>query len=204
MLTELFNNDCFILMGKAIFFIVKILLGLGSIYLILQRFHLRLQMRFLKNISDEIIKINDYIIEFQSKFELFKSSISEVDRKNYYEIYSIRNKVHNHLDYLTSLVNSFPYGNPVNFFWYSLKGKYYDNKTQIKADSLLTNYQSLITDDTILQKDIDLIGFVKIKVNLSNQQKIIISEIHQQKIDDITVNGIDLIELLEDHSKKLF
>ena len=74
-------------MGKAIFFIVKIFLGLGSIYLILQRFHLRLQMRFLKNISDEIIKINDYIIEFQSKFELFKSSISEVDRKNYYEIY---------------------------------------------------------------------------------------------------------------------
>ena len=56
-------------MGKAIFFIVKILLGLGSIYLILQRFHLRLQMRFLKNISDEIIKINDYIIEFQSKFD---------------------------------------------------------------------------------------------------------------------------------------
>ena len=88
-------------MGKAIFFIVKILLGLGSIYLILQRFHLRLQMIFLKNISDEIIKINDYIIEFQSKFELFKSSISEVDRKNYYEIYSIRNKVHNHLDYLS-------------------------------------------------------------------------------------------------------
>ena len=97
MLTELFNNDCFILMGKAIFFIVKILLGLGSIYLILQRFHLRLQMRFLKNISDEIIKINDYIIEFQSKFELFKSSISEVDRKNYYEISLYTTKIDNSL-----------------------------------------------------------------------------------------------------------
>ena len=90
MLTELFNNDCFILMGKAIFFIVKILLGLGSIYLILQRFHLRLQMRFLKNISDEIIKINDYIIEFQSKFELFKSFFSKICISAYLEAPSMR------------------------------------------------------------------------------------------------------------------
>ena len=55
--------------------VLKFVLAAGSVYLILQRFHLRLQMRFLKNISDEIIKINDTCIEFSYKYAHFINDI---------------------------------------------------------------------------------------------------------------------------------
>ena len=65
-------NDIVNFFLKLIVYLFKIAIALGSIYLILQRFHLRLQMRFLKNISDEILKINDFCIDFSSKFNQYK------------------------------------------------------------------------------------------------------------------------------------
>lgn len=189
---------------NAVFFLFKLIVALGSIYLILQRFHLRLQMRFLKNISDEILKINDFCIEFSSKFNQYKEGYEKNDLKTFNEIISLRHKVHNHLDYLTSTVNSFPYGNPLNFFWFSLTGNYFNKDIQINADNLLTTYQSQISDDTTLQKDINLKLSFDNTINLFNTTNKKIDDIDQNKIDEIILSGLDLIELLEDHSKKLF
>lgn len=203
-------------------FLLKASLGVGSIYLILQRFHLRLQMRFLKNISDEIIKINDNCIEFSYKYAHFirdvQSKVSEkqievnstegessksetsgieYDEKLLSEVEILRAKTNNHLDYLTSQITSFPYGNPINFFWYSLTGKYLFQKVKIKTDELLVVYQDSIVQDSIIQTGIDL---KKLEENQNNNVKLLC----QEEIDLIVVNGIDLIEYLEDHSKKLF
>ena len=69
--------------------VLKFMLAGGSIYLILQRFHLRLQMRFLKNISDEIIKINDTCIEFSYKYAHFINDIgnkvSKIEKLKYFK-----------------------------------------------------------------------------------------------------------------------
>ncbi|WP_087547018.1 hypothetical protein [Acinetobacter sp. WCHA39] len=198
-------NDIVNFFLKLIVYLFKIAIALGSIYLILQRFHLRLQMRFLKNISDEILKINDFCIDFSSKFNQYKKENSEnSDLKSFNEMISLRHKIHNHLDYLTSTINSFPYGNPLNFFWFSLIGHYFNNNMQIEADTLLTLYQSRITDDTVLQKDINLQTLFTQKANLFNEEIVYLHEINQNKIDDIVLCGLDLINALEDHSKKLF
>ena len=186
---------------QVFYFLIKVVIAVGSIYLILQRFHLRLQLRFLKNISSEILKINDFCIEFSAKFSQYKD---EKDPKNLSDLVVIRNKIHSHLDYLTSTVNSFPFGNPLNFFWFSLTNKYLAKSTQTQADSLLTNYQSQIADDTVLQKNINLENLTTHRINLVNAPRNRIQEIDQFKIDEIILAGIDLIEMLEDHSKRLF
>ncbi|MDC5661532.1 hypothetical protein OFM84_16970 [Acinetobacter baumannii] len=167
-------------------------------------------MRFLKNISDEIIKINDSCIEFSFKHKQFLNTLEsnetktetvsisqdkKVDEKLLAEIEILRGKVKNHSDYLAAQLNAFPYGNPINFFYYSLKGKYLWEKTQIEADKLLTIYQDSFLQDTILQSNIDLSEILtEIDVNF----------IDKDQIDLIVVSGIDLINFLEDHSKKLY
>lgn len=195
-------NKIIIFSLNSVSFIIKFIIGLISVYLILQRFHLRLQMRFLKNISDEILKINDFCIEFSSKFDQYIENKS--DLKTFNEIISLRHKIHNHLDYLTSILNSFPYGNPINFFWFSFFGSYFNKKIQVKADNLLTIYQSHISDDTVLQKDIDLKLLLNHRINILNNAHKSIENIDKRRIDEIILSGLDLIELLEDHSKRLF
>ncbi|MFL9517967.1 hypothetical protein ACKENX_17405, partial [Acinetobacter baumannii] len=131
MMAYSFDFTILISIVKAIFWFIA---WLGSLYLILQRFHLRLQMRFLKNISDEIIKINDSCIEFSFKHKQFLNSLEsnetkteidsisqdkKVDEKLLAEIEILRGKVKNHSDYLAAQLNAFPYGNPINFFYYS-------------------------------------------------------------------------------------
>lgn len=201
-------------------FFATAIAALLSAYFVLQRFHLRLQVRFLKNISDEIIKINDFCIEFSYKHEQLLETIFPVnddtgkgivsdseseeektedkvdlDLKLIAELKTLRSKVKNHLDYLTSQINAFPYGNPLNFFWFSLSGKYLVNNIPLAADSLLTTYQDVILTDTILQSEISLCDDYK-------QDGSDVKLIDSDKIDEIVVSGIDLITLLEDHSKK--
>lgn len=201
-------------------FFATAIAALLSAYFVLQRFHLRLQVRFLKNISDEIIKINDFCIEFSYKHEQLLETIFpdkndtekgsesdseseeeenedkvDLDLKLIAELKTLRSKVKNHLDYLTSQINAFPYGNPLNFFWFSLSGKYLVNNIPLAADSLLTTYQDVILTDTILQSEISLCDDYK-------QDGSDVKLIDSDKIDEIVVSGIDLITLLEDHSKK--
>lgn len=208
-IAHIFNNAKILATALATF---------ASIYFVLQRFHLRLQVRFLKNISDEIIKINDFCIEFSFKHEQLLNSISpnlnekktnknddeaseelkednEPDPKLIAELKTIRSKINNHLDYLTSQINAFPYGNPLNFFWFSLSGEYLMKQTLLAADALLTNYQDVILTDTILQSEISLYGDCE-------NDKSLVGLIDTTKIDAIVIAGIDLINLLEDHSKK--
>lgn len=203
-------------------FILTAILYVGSFYLILQRFHLRLQARFLKNISDEIIKINDQCIEFSYKYSHFMkdmqsnihekklntnepltgshnkdANVIEYDEKLLSEVEILRAKTNNHLDYLASQISSFPYGNPMNFFWFSLTGKYFSDKVKIETDELLVLYQDSVVQDSIIQTGIDLI---QIEQNQNNNVNLLC----QEEIDLIIINGIYLIEYLEDHSKKLF
>ena len=165
---------------------------LFGFYVFLQRFHLRLQARFLKNISDEIIKINDFCIEFNFKHSQIVEK-DDADQKIISETEILRSKIKNHLDYLSCQINSFPFGNPLNFFWFSLTGKYICNTFQIEIDGLVTGYQDTILENTILQSE----EFI---CNSNNKDECITRE----KIDDIVVCGIELINKLEDHSKRFF
>ena len=201
--------------------VLKFVLAAGSVYLILQRFHLRLQMRFLKNISDEIIKINDTCIEFSYKYAHFINDIQnkvskidklkdlemedsvshkneiEYDEKLLSEVEILRAKTNNHLDYLASQISSFPYGNPINFFCFFFTGKYLSENVKIKTDEYLLVYQDCIVQDSIIQTGIDLKA-------LTENQDSAVKLLNQNEIDLIVINGIYLIEYLEDHSKKLF
>jgi len=178
--------------------------ALAGFYLVLQKIHMRLQMRFLKNISDEIIKINDFCIEFSFKYSQYNDGKSlssdgkEKDLKTLTEVQTIRSKIKNHLDYLSAQINAFPFGNPLNFFVYSISGKYLWETTQVKTDELLTTYQDTILNDTILQLEIP------IDEDDINQQQSDCSSIDDEKIDQIVLTGLDLINYLEDHSKKLY
>lgn len=192
--------------------LLTIVLAAGSFYLILQRFHLRLQMRFLRNISDEILKINDSCIEFSYKYAHFRKDVQdklslqlgdnetngfEYDEKLLSEVEILRAKTNNHLDYLASQISSFPYGNPINFFWFSLTGRYFSEVVKVKTDEYLVVYQDSILQDRIIQTGIDLKDF---ELNDNNS----VNLLTQTEIDLIVIHGIDLIEYLEDHSKKLF
>ena len=142
----------------------------------------------------------DFCIEFSYKHEQLLDSLvaianedeqTDPDPKIITELKTLRSKIKNHLDYLTSQINAFPYGNPLNFFWFSIMGKYLMNQVPLEADALLTTYQDVILTDTILQSEISLFENYR-------EQALIDSD----KIDDIVIAGIDLITLLEDHSKK--
>lgn len=178
-------------------YLQRIVTSLGfvvGIYIFLQRFHLRLQARFLGNVSDEIIKINDFCIEFCFKYHQMKQEFQgEVDFKLASELSVLRSKINNHLDCLTARIYTFPYGNPLNFFWFSLTGKYFDEKTRVKIDALLTIYQDKILDGTILQSDENILPSIELSDSLD-----------QERIDIIVVAGLDIINGLEDHSRKLF
>lgn len=172
--------------------IIASLTFLFGFYVFLQRFHLRLQARFLKNISDEIIKINDFCIEFRFKHSQVVGN-EDVDQKVVSEAEILRSKIKNHLDYLSSQINSFPFGNPLNFFWYSITGNYFSKKIQIDIDGHVTDYQDNIMEDSILQSEEPICS--------TNSEDECITKI---KIDDIVVCGVELINKLEDHSKKFF
>ena len=58
-------------------------------------------------------------------------------------------------------------------------------------------YQDCIVQDSIIQTGIDLKA-------LTENQDSAVKLLNQNEIDLIVINGIYLIEYLEDHSKKLF
>ena len=121
----------------------------------------------------------------------------EYDEKLLSEVEILRAKTNNHLDYLASQISSFPYGNLFNFFWFSLTGKYLSENVKIKTDEYLLVYQDCIVQDSIIQTGIDLKA-------LTENQDSAVKLLNQNEIDLIVINGIYLIEYLEDHSKKLF
>lgn len=171
-------------------------------YLILQRFHMRIQMRFLKNISDEIIKINDFCIELSFKYLQYQKSFIDTpekgDIKILTEILTIRSKINNHLDYLSAQIVAFPFGNPINFLWYSIKSEYLWRKVQIKTDEYLTNYQDKVGTEFILQLEIPWNPDNTVVSNQENseendQEK---CNARQEKIDEIVVAGLDLINFI--------
>lgn len=196
-----FDTEVCVLIWTVIVNLFTLVGALIGFYLILQKFHMRIQMRFLKNISDEIIKINDFCIEFSFKYiqylEILALETAGTDPKTLAEIQVIRSKIKNHLDYLSAQINSFPFGNPLNFFWYSITEKYLWENIQIITDELLTNYQDAILNDTILQTEMSINPSIDKNESYG-------SLIDQERIDSIVVSGLDLINHLEDHSKKLY
>lgn len=178
---------------------IKLIVAIIGFYLLIQKIHMRMQVRFLKNISDEIIRINDFCIEFSHKYdqiliELSKDGSKEIDLKLKTEILMIRSKFNNHMDYLSSQIDAFPFGNPINFFWFSLTGRYISQRVKLFIDNLLTIYQDNILEDTVMQKDISINFNVDLDACLLNNIR----------IDAIIMSGLDIINALEDHSKKLY
>ncbi|MDV8155671.1 hypothetical protein [Acinetobacter bereziniae] len=225
MLEFLWDCKANILIGLFSFFssfdFVK-LLFVVPIYVFVQRVHNQTQQRSLKSISDEIIKINDFVIEFVIKINKFQIG-DTVDEKTINELLILKAKINSHLNYLTENILAFPYGGPLNYACFFLFRRYASKRSKIKSESLDVIYQETILDDTILsleKKFVNKNNELIVKTNklqdrdaLFNKSHTQIYNIHkkqrlavldQESIDKIVNIGAELISHLENNSRKFF
>lgn len=169
------------------------------IYVFFQRVHSQNQHRALKSISDEIVKINDFVIEFILKFKYLKSCDDEPTTKDIYELEILKSKINVHLIYLSEFFNAFPYGGPLNYFLLVLTKKLFFPNARNLTQDYEFNYQSLILDDTVLSLELEFIENGKFKVLDEN-----IIPLNQKTIDNISVESRNILEHLEKNTRKIF
>lgn len=168
------------------------------IYVFMQRVHNQTQQRALKSISDEVIKVNDFIIEFIYKFEALKES-TEIDEKSVYELRMLKSKINAHLNYITDYLVAFPYGGPLNFAYYFFFKQYLSDTAEKKALDLELGYQDLVISETILSLEIEFIVNNRIVINYED-----LKELNQESIDRIINKGSRLQHHLEENTRKMF
>lgn len=174
------------------------LLAIIPVYVFIQRVHTQTQQRSLKSISDEVSKVNDFLIEFIVKYEQVEHE-SEFDEKTVSELKILKSKINAHLNYLTEYLNEFPYGGPINFVWFFLFDHYLFEEPRRLASTIELEYQELITDETILSLEINFLdGKIKIKSDDD------LRYLDLQSIDLIINKGLKLQVHLEENSRKMF
>ncbi len=195
------------------------LLAIIPVYVFIQRIHNQTQQRSLKSITDEIIKINDFTIEFIIKINSLK--IGEiVEDKNLNDMLILKSKINSHINYLSEHLLAFPYGGPINYIYYFITKKYYSKKDKEHSEQLELEYQDAIIKDTILSLE-------KVFINTENQllsikkyendsfnnifnnsfknkddDKLIL--LNQSSIDTIISISSSLIAHLEENTQKCF
>ncbi|RYY79891.1 MAG: hypothetical protein EOO69_04270 [Moraxellaceae bacterium] len=170
-----------------------------SAYVVLQRFHAQLQMKNLKTISDEVIKINDFCLEFSIRYEYFLGKEEVIDKKDRTELNVLKKKIDNHITYLNNQIESFPYGNPLNYFYFMITEKYLFNKKSLEVDLLKMQYVDAVYKDTILSPEFTLFTEDGLLFIDSSYQTIL-----KDEIDAIILSGLDILAALEKHSSKFF
>lgn len=169
------------------------------VYVFFQRVHSQNQHRALKSISDEIIKINDFVIEFILKVKYLNDSSSDLEQKDIYELETLKAKINAHLHYLGEFFKAFPYGGPINYFLLVITKKLHFPKASLLTDKYEYEYQELILNDTILSLEIEFIENKKFKA----LDEMIIP-LNQKTIDGITVLSRNILEHLERNTRKIF
>ncbi|OTG65938.1 hypothetical protein [Acinetobacter silvestris] len=190
------------------------------VYVFIQRVHNQAQQRSLKAVSDEIVKINDFLIEFIFKLNNLKAG-DIVDDKTLTELIVLKAKINSHLNYLSEYLYAFPYGGPLNYFIFFCTKKYFSNDAKEKSDALELEYQENILDDTILSLEKNLVNNNKklLPYSTHNTQKDIlfnndikkiykmknnhIIHLDQKSIDKIISLSTNLISHLEDNTRKM-
>jgi len=173
-------------------------LSIIPIYVFIQRIHNQTQQRSLKSISEEISKVNDFVIEFIVKYETIEV-FEDFDEKTISELKILKSKINAHLNYITEYLIEFPYGGPVNFAWYFFRKRYLFDDARRKSSLLEIEYQDEITNETILSLEIDYMEEKK-KKELTEDIRVL----NLQSIDFIINKGILLQKHLEENTRKMF
>ncbi|MEC7118739.1 MAG: hypothetical protein VXW65_02400, partial [Pseudomonadota bacterium] len=122
------------------------LLAITGLYAFLKRIHSVNQQRAIKSLNDELIKTNDFFLEFL----IMKNQENELDAKTKLALEIAQKKTLNHIDYLELQIFSFPYGGPVTSL-FLMHIRIDKSPRKRKADELFFDYQSSLTDETPLQ-----------------------------------------------------
>lgn len=177
---------------------LPILVYIIPIYVFIQRVHNQSQQRALKSINDEVIKVNDFVIEFIHKIES-QVRDAELDDKTIYELRTLKSKINAHINYMTDYLMAFPYGGPLNFAVFFITGKYFSTNAMREAEQIEVEYQDLIINETILSLEIEFIVEKKIQVSYSN-----LKELNVESIDWIIHTGSKLQQHLEENTRKMY
>lgn len=178
--------------------VLKIILLVPAGYVFFQRVHSQTQQRAFKAISDELVKINDFIIEFISKLDVIEPD-TEIEAKNISELNALKNKINAHIIYTQEYIHGFPYGGPLNHVYFLLFKHYLFPKPKEEIENLEFTYQELILNDTVLSLEKEFIEDKKLKPLDDHTIKL-----DQKAIDKIVATSRALLEHLEDNTRKIF
>lgn len=180
-----------------IIYIMQLCLVIIPIYVFVQRIHSQTQQRAFKAVSDEIVKINDFVIEFIFKMETLEPD-TEIDVKTIAELKILKNKINAHIIYTHEYINGYPYGGPLNYVFFFMFKRYLFLKPKQDTDELEFIYQELILNDTILSLEKEFIEDKKLKSLDDHTLKL-----DQVAIDSIISTSRSLLEHLEDNTRKM-
>lgn len=193
------------------------LLAIIPFYVFVQRIHNQTQQRSLKAITDEIVKINDFTIEFITKIN--SSQVGKAfDEKNQNELLILKSKINSHINYLSEHLLAFPYGGPINYIVYFFTKKYFSNSAKKRSETLELDYQDAILKDTILSLEKDFLNEANQLLNVK-EEKIVTDRLfnkalkpqqnqktiflNQTSIDTIVSISSSLIAHLENNTRKM-
>jgi hypothetical protein len=177
--------------------VLKIIFVVPAGYVFFQRVHSQTQQRAFKAISDELVKINDFIIEFISKLDVIEPD-TEIEAKNISELNALKNKINAHINYTQEYILGFPYGGPLNHVYFLLFKHYLFPQPKKEIEDLEFTYQELILNDTVLSLEKEFIEDKKLKPLDDHTLKL-----DQEAIDNIVATSRALLEHLEDNSRKI-
>lgn len=177
--------------------ILKVIVGVPAAYVFFQRVHSQTQQRAFKAISDELVKINDFVIEFISKLDVIEPN-TEIEAKTISELNALKNKINAHIIYTQEYIHGFPYGGPLNHVYFLLFKHYLFPKPKKTIDDLEFTYQELILNDTVLSLEKEFIEDKKLKLLDDHTLKL-----DQVVIDKIVSTSRALLENLEDNTRKI-
>ena len=177
--------------------ILKFSLLVIPIYVFVQRVHSQTQQRAFKAVSDEIVKINDFVIEFIFKIEIIEPD-TEIDAKTISELQILKNKINAHIIYTHEYINGYPYGGPLNYVCFFVFKRYLFLEPKNDTDELELMYQELILNDTILSLEKEFIEDKKLKPLDDYTRKF-----NQVAIDNIVSISRAILEHLEDNTRTM-
>lgn len=163
--------------------IIPILLGIIPVIL---KMRTDAQIRALNIITKEIVKINDFSIEFLELYKQLKQSTKEITDEHVSTLNILGSKIDYHFQYLENKIKYFPYGIyhfPNTFFSYTI---FYNN-----TYTLFTEYRDCLRMDTIFDG----------KKEYFNEGNTLIEYPHLTQVDyDDMINcSQKVIESLEEH-----
>lgn len=147
------------------------------------------QIRALNVITEEIVKINDYAIEFLELYQQLKQERKTATNEQMITLNILGNKIDYHFQYLENKIKYFPYG-LFHFPQFLFSIDIFYNETH----KLFTQYRDSLRMDTILDGKKEYFNqYHKIS------HKYYHSEVKNVNYDNMIEHSQELINYLEDH-----